>query len=174
MARAGKCFCGAVEVKVEGDPEAMGYCHCNSCRSWSAGPINAFPLWKPDAVTVTRGAGHVKTYQKTEMSQRQYCDQCGGHLMTNHPTRRLVDVYAATILSSPFEPELHAFYSETVLPIRDGLPKLEDFPRSWAARARRCRNRLPRSDRLGEQPLPRKFELGLQLDRHHDGLAQRR
>jgi len=30
----GKCFCGAVELEADGEPEAMGYCHCSSCRSW--------------------------------------------------------------------------------------------------------------------------------------------
>ncbi len=128
MTHTGKCFCGTVEVKVEGAPEAMGYCHCESCRSWSAGPINAFSLWRPDAVSVTKGAEHLKTYQKTEMSQRQYCGQCGGHVMTNHPTLSLVDVYAATIPTLDFKPELHVFYSETVLRVKDGLPKLKDFP----------------------------------------------
>jgi hypothetical protein len=28
----------------------------------------------------------------------------------------------------PFKPALHVNYQETVLPIRDGLPKLKDFP----------------------------------------------
>src|SRR5262245_53299221 len=31
----GKCFCGAVEIRVTGEPAAMGYCHCTSCRQWS-------------------------------------------------------------------------------------------------------------------------------------------
>ena len=52
----GECFCGAVHVEVSGEPEAMGYCHCRSCRSWSGGPVNAFTLWKPNAVRVTAGA----------------------------------------------------------------------------------------------------------------------
>jgi len=82
----GSCFCGAVELKAIGSPEAMGYCHCRSCRSWSGGPANAFSLWKPESVQVMSGAEHVATFQKTEMSQRQYCAKCGGHLMTNHPT----------------------------------------------------------------------------------------
>jgi putative chitinase len=34
----------------------MGFCHCRSCRSWSAGPVNAFTLWKPENVKVTKGA----------------------------------------------------------------------------------------------------------------------
>lgn len=52
----GSCFCGAVQFTVSGKPEAMGYCHCESCRHWSASPVNAFTLWKPEAVQVTSGA----------------------------------------------------------------------------------------------------------------------
>ena len=128
MTYSGSCFCGAVEVEVTGTPEAMGYCHCNSCRSWSAAPVSAFTLWKPGAVKVTKGAGHVATFAKTPMAHRQYCKKCGGHLMTAHPAMGLVDVYAATIPSLPFEPGVHVNYAETVLPMRDGLPKFKDFP----------------------------------------------
>ena len=38
----GQCYCGAVTIAVTGDPAGAGYCHCKSCRSWSAGPVNAF------------------------------------------------------------------------------------------------------------------------------------
>jgi hypothetical protein len=37
----------------------MGYCHCTSCRRWSAGPINAFTLWKSEAVAITRAVLHI-------------------------------------------------------------------------------------------------------------------
>jgi hypothetical protein len=40
----------------------------------------------------------------------------------------ITDVYAATIPSLAFKPALHVNYAETVLPMRDGLPKLKDFP----------------------------------------------
>ena len=124
----GKCFCGAVEVEVTGAPEAMGYCHCESCRSWSAGPVNALTLWKPDAVKITKGQEHVGKYQKTELSLRQYCTKCGGHIMTDHPPLGLIDVYAAILPSLKFEPGVHVNYAETVLPMKDGLPKLKDLP----------------------------------------------
>src|SRR3954469_24033269 len=65
MTHKGQCFCGSVQVEVTGEPVAMGYCHCNSCRSWSGAPVNAFSLWKPEAVKFTRGAKHVATFQKT-------------------------------------------------------------------------------------------------------------
>ena len=128
MTHVGTCFCGAVQIEVTGSPEAMGYCHCGSCRSWSASPVNAFSLWKTDAVRVTSGAENVATLRKTPFSQRQYCSKCGGHLMTSHPPLGLVDVFAATIPSLAFSPAVHVNYAETVLPMRDGLPKLKDFP----------------------------------------------
>jgi hypothetical protein len=109
----------------------MGYCHCASCRSWSGGPVNAFSLWKPEAVEVTKGKEHVATFQKTELSQRRYCAQCGGHLMTNHPPLGLVDVFAATLPTLAFVPGVHVNYAETVLAMRDGLPKLKDFPTAF-------------------------------------------
>jgi hypothetical protein len=128
MEYQGSCFCGAVTVSVSGEPEGMGYCHCRSCRSWSGGPVNAFSLWKPEAVKVTSGEDKLATYAKTEMSDRQYCSECGGHLMTVHPTLGVIDVYAATIPDLSFEPGLHVNYAETVLPMKDGLPKFRDFP----------------------------------------------
>jgi hypothetical protein len=48
--------------------------------------------------------------------------------MTAHPPLGLVDVYAPTIPSVKFTPGLHVNYAETVLPMKDGLPKLRDFP----------------------------------------------
>jgi hypothetical protein len=124
----GACFCGAIEIEASGMPEGMGYCHCRSCRSWSAGPVNGFSLWKPSSVRIVSGAEHVVTFRKTPMSERQFCSKCGGHLMTNHPPFGLVDVYAATIPSLPFVPGVHVNYAETVLAMHDGLPKFKDFP----------------------------------------------
>ena len=124
----GACFCGAVEIEVTGTPEGMGYCHCEDCRSWSAGPINAFSLWKPDSVKITKGAETVGTFNKTENSARKFCTKCGGHIMADHPGMGLTDVYAATIPSLDFQPGLHVFYGQSVLSIADGLPKFKDIP----------------------------------------------
>jgi hypothetical protein len=48
--------------------------------------------------------------------------------MVIHPTIGLVDVFAAMIPTLGFTPGVHINYVETVLPMRDGLPKLKDFP----------------------------------------------
>ena len=125
----GHCFCGAVELVVTGEPVAAGYCHCESCRSWSAAPVNAFTLWKPEALKITKGEADIGVYHKTERSYRKFCKKCGGHLFTDHPLWGLTDVYAATIPAYRHEPTLHVNYAETVLRMSDGLPKMKDLPK---------------------------------------------
>lgn len=125
---SGGCFCGIVAIEVTGAPLEMGYCHCNSCRSYSGGPLVAFTLWAADNVKVTKGAKFLGRFNKTGMSDRLFCTKCGGHVMTDHPEMGLTDVYAAAIPTLPFNPSIHLNYAEAVLLIKDGLPKLRDFP----------------------------------------------
>jgi hypothetical protein len=125
----GSCFCGAVQFTVTGAPAAMGYCHCESCRHWSAGPVNAFSLWQPSALKVTKGEEHIGTYNKTPNSYRKWCKLCGGHIFTDHPPMGLVDVYAAVIPDLPFQPGLHVFYGESRLHIKDSVVKWKDVPK---------------------------------------------
>lgn len=125
----GGCFCGAVQFTVNGKPVATGYCHCESCRQWSASPVNAFTLWKPEAIQITHGADNIGTYNKTPNSYRKWCKTCGGHVFTEHPGMGLTDVYAATIPQFPYHARIHVNYQETVLRIKDELPKMKDFPK---------------------------------------------
>ena len=125
----GQCFCGAVEIVVSGDAAGSGYCHCADCRKWSAGPVNAFTLWKPESVKITKGEAQLGEHHKTGLSHRRWCKVCGGHVMTQHPEWGVVDVYAATIPDYPFEAHVHVNYESAVLRIKDGLPKMKDFPK---------------------------------------------
>jgi len=106
----------------------MGYCHCASCRKWSAGPVNTFTLWHPESVKVTKGADQIGSFHKSANSFRKWCKTCGGHLMTEHPQWGLIDIYAATIPDFPFQAGMHVNYQETVLRMDDGLPKQKDLP----------------------------------------------
>jgi hypothetical protein len=132
----GHCFCGTIELHVTGSPVAMGYCHCESCRSWSASPVNAFTLWPPEAVSVTQGSDQLASYQKTDRSIRKWCKACGGHVLTEHPGLGLIDVYATVIPRFPFKPEVHVNYGETVLHLHDGLSKLMDMPKEMGGSGR--------------------------------------
>lgn len=125
----GSCFCHAVEFTVTGEPVAMGYCHCESCRHWSAGPVNAFTLWHPETLQITKGSNNIGSYNKTPQSLRKWCKTCGGHVFSEHPEWKMIDIFAAAIPDFPFRPAVHVHYQETVLRIKDGLPKFKDIPK---------------------------------------------
>ena len=113
----------------------MGYCHCNSCRKWSAGPVNAFTLWQPERFKVTKGSDKLGAYDKTAatknevgFSNRKWCKACGGHVYIDHPTAGLVDIPAVLIEGLKFQPAFHVHYQESVHQMQDGLTKFKDMP----------------------------------------------
>ena len=73
-----RCFCGAVELGLSGAPAAMGYCHCASCRQWSAGPVNAFSLWPVNAVGINRGGTSWETMPKARRACADGVRNVGG------------------------------------------------------------------------------------------------
>lgn len=129
------CFCGEIEFTLSGEPEAMAYCHCDSCRQWSAGPLSAFTLWKPENMKITKGADNLGGFtgnplSDTEevVSNRVWCKSCGGHVYTDHPTMGVIDVPAVVIRDFNFKPGFHVHYQESIHPMKDGLPKFRDLP----------------------------------------------
>ena len=76
-----------------------------------------------------RGGRHARRRAPRRYSKNPgVVQQCGGHVLTEHSGFGLVDVYAAVLPELPFKPMLHVNYSETVLHIHGGQPKLKDFP----------------------------------------------
>ena len=127
----GHCFCGAVEIEATGEPAVMGFCHCNSCRSWLSAPVHGFTLWPTASVKVTQGADQLGLFKKTENSQRQFCRRCGSAVLVGHPALGLIDVMSVVLPSFAFWPALHVHYGEKVLAMRDGLPKYRDLPKDF-------------------------------------------
>ena len=131
----GQCFCGEVEFTLTGQPEAMAYCHCDSCRQWSAGPLSAFTLWKPENFKITKGADNLGGFTgnplsdvKEVVSNRVWCKSCGGHIYTDHPTMGVIDVPAVIIRDFKFKPAFHVHYQESFHHLVDDLPKFRDLP----------------------------------------------
>lgn len=38
----GRCYCGAVRLRMSSAPQVVAYCHCTDCRRWTGGPVGAF------------------------------------------------------------------------------------------------------------------------------------
>lgn len=125
---SGRCFCNAVEFEISGEPFAMGHCHCESCRQWSGTPVTSFSLWKYGALTFIKGAEQVGAFNKTPKATRKWCKKCGGHILTESEQSGFIDVFPALISDFDFQPAMHVHYQESVLRIKDGLPKWKDLP----------------------------------------------
>jgi hypothetical protein len=125
------CFCGSVELEVSGTPLFVGFCHCESCRTWLGAPINAATLWPIDSVRILKGEQLLATYKKTERSHRKHCTACGGHVMNAHPSEGMIDVFAPILRDFPFAPTMHVHYGERILSVPDGLPKFRDLPEEF-------------------------------------------
>ena len=126
--KKGSCFCGSVELFVTGVPSSMGYCHCKDCAAWSATPINSYSFWRFDQLEITKGLENIKTFSKTDHSKRKFCKNCGGHVMTEHPSSNLVDIFAVILEDFSFRPSIHVNYGSKSVSVKDGLPKFKDLP----------------------------------------------
>jgi hypothetical protein len=124
----GTCFCGAVAFEATGAPVFMGYCHCTDCRTWLGAPVNGFAMWAPPNVRITKGAEHVGSFNKTEKAYRKFCKTCGGAVMTELRGFGLVELFPALMPGFAYQPAMHVFYAEKMLPMKDGLPKFKDLP----------------------------------------------
>lgn len=126
--RKAQCACGAVEVQIVGEPVAMAYCHCDSCRSWLGAPIHAASLWPTDNVTISKGEANLGIYVRTEESLRHFCTSCGAPVLIRHPNLGMTDVPGGSVSGLNYEPTIHVHYAEKVLSVRDGLPKYAAMP----------------------------------------------
>ena len=90
--------------------------------------MSAFTLWKKEDVSLVKGAEFLGRFKSSDISDRRYCTKCGGHISVDHPTLGLIDVRIGALRNFSFKPKVHLNYSETILPMRDGLLKLKDFP----------------------------------------------
>jgi len=111
---------------------------------WSWDRVLQSHLRKPDqaktTINVVYGPGNGKYDAHAAIAQQMklleiiaesLSDRFVWRAPTTHPPLGLIDVYAATIPTLNFVPGVHVNYAETVLPMRDGLPKFKDFPKDF-------------------------------------------
>ena len=77
---------------------------------------------------MTQGEDQIGEYHNNERSYRQWCRLCGGHVLTGTRSGTSWTSTRRRFPTFPFQPGVHVNYESTVLPMKDGLPKLKDFP----------------------------------------------
>jgi hypothetical protein len=96
VAREGGCLCGAVRYRVEGEPEASGICHCETCRRTASAPSLPFVVFPAEKFAITRGAP--VEFRSSAPVIRSFCGTCGSPLTYRNEERSgRVDVMTCSL-----------------------------------------------------------------------------
>jgi hypothetical protein len=82
----GGCYCGAVRYKAEGDPIIKAECFCRECQYITGGGGLVVMAMPTAGFAITKGA--VKGYKRADLERgvtREFCENCGTHLITRAP-----------------------------------------------------------------------------------------
>ena len=129
----GGCYCGALRYRAEGEPMMKAQCHCRECQYISGGAPNLFMLMPIAGFTYTKGTARTFTRQDLDAAvTREFCAECGTHLLTRRPGLPAVVLKIGT-LDDPahFGAPKMAIYTIDKQPfhhIADGLPSFERLP----------------------------------------------
>lgn len=125
------CLCGAVNIKLNGQPQARANCHCRSCQDFYGTSMLSATAWLAEQVTIASGSVSSFSHPSKDLS-RTFCSGCGE---TVFGTNRLgMRVLPNTILAraaggevpEEMRPTMHLFYRHRIIDIQDELPKYLD------------------------------------------------
>ncbi|WP_209009200.1 GFA family protein [Pseudovibrio japonicus] len=78
MTRTGRCMCGAVTYKIEGDPIVVAQCHCEECRRVSGTGHTVGAMFRAEQVDISgRFEQYVYTSSKDSQVTKAFCPNCG-------------------------------------------------------------------------------------------------
>ncbi len=73
-----QCRCGAIGLKIAGEPIVQLYCHCDDCQAAHGAAYVPAAIYPAHAVEVVRGK---PTPILVKATQRMRCADCGGYLL---------------------------------------------------------------------------------------------
>ncbi len=133
MKLGGRCYCGAVRYTAEGDPMMRVQCHCRECQYISGGAPNLVIGMPEKGFAYTQG--EAKPFRRADLEKpvtREFCPECGTHLMTRAPALGAVMIKVGT-LDDPGAfgaPQVAIFTcdKQSFHHVPDGIPTFERMP----------------------------------------------
>jgi hypothetical protein len=133
MKLEGGCYCGQVRYVAEGEPMMKAQCHCRECQYISGGAPNMFVLMPVAGFKYTTGAP--KQFKRSDLERpvtREFCADCGTHLVTKLPDLPAVVLKVGTLddpaLFGLPQMAIYAIDKQAFHQIPEGLPTFERLP----------------------------------------------
>src|SRR6476646_1541315 len=128
MIREGRCLCGAVRFKAEGEPVNVRIFHCRNCQKAMGSPFFARALFDQNALTVQ---GDTDRYASSEALDRVFCKICGTRLFSWRRNGTAAGVALAVFDDrNAFAPTEHIWVAEKMdgVKLEEGLPQYPTTP----------------------------------------------
>jgi len=130
----GGCYCGAVRFKSDGDALFQGQCHCRECQYISGGHPNVV-VGMPEA-TFSYTKGGPKHFKRSDLDSpvtREFCADCGTHILTRAPGLPGAVLIKVGTFDDPavFDGPQMAIYTadkQSFHSVPDGVPTFEGAP----------------------------------------------
>ncbi len=131
----GGCYCGAIRYRAEGDAVFKGQCHCRECQYITGGAPNLVMGVPDHGFEFIRGSA--KPFQRRDLATpvtREFCAECGTHLLTRAPGLPGVVLIKVGTLDDPSVfggPQLAIYTAEKQAfhHVPEGIPAFERTPR---------------------------------------------
>jgi len=133
MEAKGRCYCGAVQYKVSGDPVIQAQCHCRECQYVSGGSPNV-TMGIPEA-GFSYTQGKPKQFRRKDLPNpvtREFCGECGTQVAARAPGLPGVVLLKVGTLDEPsaFSPQMAIFLADKqpFHRVPEGIATFERFP----------------------------------------------
>jgi hypothetical protein len=98
MKLEGGCYCKEVRYLAEGEPMMKAQCHCRECQYLTGGAPNVIVAMPPAGFKYTKGTA--KQFSRSDLERpvtREFCPNCGTHLLTRAPGFPAVIIKVGTL-----------------------------------------------------------------------------
>lgn len=130
----GGCYCAAIRYRAEGEPGFRAQCHCRECQYITGGAPNMFMIMPSSGFSYTKGTA--KAFTRSDIDNpvtREFCANCGTHLLTKSPRAAGNVVIKVGSMDEPGQypgPQvaIYCIDKQSFHHIPDGLPEFERLP----------------------------------------------
>jgi hypothetical protein len=80
---SGRCECGRVKYRVDGEINDFSHCHCSQCRRLHGAAFASFGGVARSDFHYVSGESDLASYASSESHARVFCGNCGSNILTS-------------------------------------------------------------------------------------------
>jgi hypothetical protein len=123
-----QCRCGAIGLRITGEPVVQLYCHCDDCQAAHGAAYAPAAIYPAQMVEIIRGEPAAMTIKATP---RMRCPACGTYLFSEIASVGMRSVSGYLLPRGTCKPQFHVQCDYAVLPVVDDLPHYKGFPAAF-------------------------------------------